>query len=34
MLYELISVDDRVVSIEKLDDVAVEIDGKSYCPNN
>lgn len=28
MLYELISVDDRVVSIEKLDDVAVEIDGK------
>ena len=28
MLYELISVDDRVVSVEKLDDVAVEIDGK------
>lgn len=28
MLYELISVDDRVVSIEKLDDVAIEIDGK------
>ena len=28
MLYELISVDDRVVSIEKLDDVAVEIDGR------
>lgn len=28
MLYELISVDDRIVSIEKLDDVAVEADGK------
>ncbi len=28
MLYELISVDDRVVSVEKLDDVAVEIGGK------
>lgn len=28
MLYELISVDDRIVSVEKLDDVAVEIDGK------
>lgn len=28
MLYELISVDDRVVSVEKLDDVAVEVDGK------
>ncbi|AOV99674.1 ABC-three component system protein [Dehalococcoides mccartyi] len=28
MLYELISVDDRVVSVEKLDDVAVEIDGE------
>lgn len=28
MLYELISVDDRIVSIEKLDDVAVEINGK------
>ena len=28
MLYELISVDDRGVSIGKLDDVAVEIDGK------
>ena len=28
MLYELISVDDRLVSIEKLDDVAVEADGK------
>lgn len=28
MLFELISVDDRVVSVEKLDDVAVEIDGK------
>ena len=28
MLYELISVDDRFVSIEKLDDVAVEADGK------
>ena len=27
MLYELISVDDRVVSVEKLDDVAVEVDG-------
>lgn len=28
MLFELISVDDRVVSVEKLDDVAVETDGK------
>ena len=28
MLYELISVDDRVVSVEKLDDVAVEIEGQ------
>lgn len=28
MLYELISVDNRIVSIEKLDDVAVEADGK------
>lgn len=28
MLYEHISVDDRIVSIEKLDDVAVEADGK------
>ena len=28
MLFELISVDDRVVSIEKLDDVAVETEGK------
>lgn len=28
MLYELISVDDRIVSIEKLDDVAVEADVK------
>lgn len=28
MLFELISVDDRIVSIEKLDDVAVEADGK------
>lgn len=28
MLYELISVDDRVVSVEKLDDVAVGIDRK------
>lgn len=28
MLHELICVDDRVVSVEKLDDVAVEIDGK------
>ena len=28
MLFELISVDDRVVSVEKLDDVAVEADGK------
>ena len=28
MLYELISVDDRIVSVEKLDDVAVEVDGK------
>ena len=28
MLYELVSVDDRIVSIEKLDDVAVEADGK------
>ena len=28
MLYELISVDDRIVSVEKLDDVAVEINGK------
>lgn len=28
MLFELISVDDRIVSIEKLDDVAVEVDGK------
>ena len=27
MLFELISVDDRIVSIEKLDDVAVEADG-------
>jgi len=27
MLYELISVDDRIVSVEKLDDVAVETDG-------
>jgi hypothetical protein len=27
MLYELISVDDRVVSVEKLDDVAVEVEG-------
>ena len=27
MLFELISVDDRVVSVEKLDDVAVETDG-------
>jgi hypothetical protein len=26
MLYELISVDDRVVSVEKLDDVAVEVE--------
>lgn len=25
MLFELISVDDRVVSVEKLDDVAVEL---------
>lgn len=31
MLYELISVDDRVVSVEKLDDVAVEIDGKVFA---
>jgi hypothetical protein len=28
MLHELISVDDRTVSIEKLDDVAVEVEGK------
>lgn len=28
MLFELISVDDRVVSVEILDDVAVETDGK------
>lgn len=28
MLFELISVDDRIVSIEKLDDVAVETDGQ------
>ncbi len=28
MLYELISVDDRVVSVEKLDDVAVESEGQ------
>lgn len=28
MLYELISVDDRIVSVDKLDDVAVEVDGK------
>jgi hypothetical protein len=27
MLYELISVDDRIVSVEKLDDVAVEVGG-------
>ena len=27
MLYELISVDDRVVSVEKLDDIAIELDG-------
>ena len=27
MLYELISVDDRIVSVEKLDDVAVEVNG-------
>lgn len=27
MLYELISIDDRVVSVEALDDVAVEVDG-------
>ncbi len=27
MLYELISLDNRVVSVEKLDDVAVEVDG-------
>ncbi len=28
MLYELISVDDRVVSVEKFDDVAVEVDNR------
>lgn len=27
MLYELISVDDRIVSVEKLDDVSVEVNG-------
>ena len=28
MLYELISVDDRVVSVEKFDDVAIEVDNR------